>query len=760
MRRSRLAADKQYFENLPDLRGSLPLRLQDLSLLFVVNDLDSYPVDLLGSLPRHLRHRLLHNLPALDLCHLDGTLVTKGIDMDEIWKTRWTPYQALKKRILCQRFEVNSGYSLHSTDMNYYIERASDVQDLEPELIAAFKTFQNGFSSSADGIVNGREEYLMMVALIVLYNSLTFFSEYEYLNEYRNQQDATSIWQTAAKLLVSVKGDLLLQDVTEATHERYKELLQRTRSYQPKVRYDYHWVWKIQGIPLAKSAMNSADLTPHRYLQLRATTDCSKIISLLINDCKLQPSSIDIDVCKLRRSHIAQIDDLLQHLMRKVVILGLTGTARLHSESLVSVLSIIAEALPLDCSDCQLRAIYCDPPSDYKVTFYEGLSPYFFTLPGTPGPPRYQDLSVLELHHIESHPYLTALLKQQRLLKYVTIQLDAQCTPNADFFVDLSLLFTRPQFQVLHLDAVKIESYMLYQLLQGFMTAPCSCTHQLTISVESQISSSSSQLIAPNSGMANASVSSCALQHKRLAFCSRFARKPTRGCTGFMDILFQLPTVRLRNIQFDCWTGKEHPYLHLAALHPDFQVAKLVLKFVPDSCLDTAFDLFMISENEYEVHTPTKSVQDDIKTYHQTFLRTVESDVRTLFKMSTLEEVVVTGRWIVNAEVKQAVLCGLQEQSQVGSLRKITLIMSKFDETYTEDEFKQLWNVIFSFPQLSQLEMVVQYGHYKQVETFKLIINNSWRQFASGQQPKSLQFIMLNKREQVSIDMLPLACHI
>ena len=128
--------------------------------------------------------------------------------------------------------------------------------------------------------------------------------------------------------------------------------------------------------------------------------------------------------------------------------------------------------------------------------------------------------------------------------------------------------------------------------------------------------------------------------------------------------------------------------------------------------------------------------------------------------MSTLEEVVVTGRWIVNAEVKQAVLCGLQEQSQVGSLRKITLIMSKFDETYTEDEFKQLWNVIFSFPQLSQLEMVVQYGHYKQVETFKLIINNSWRQFASGQQPKSLQFIMLNKREQVSIDMLPLACHI
>ena len=42
----------------------LPLSLQDLCLLEAINDLDSYPVELLSSLPHWLRHRLFNNLPA------------------------------------------------------------------------------------------------------------------------------------------------------------------------------------------------------------------------------------------------------------------------------------------------------------------------------------------------------------------------------------------------------------------------------------------------------------------------------------------------------------------------------------------------------------------------------------------------------------------------------------------------------------------------------------------------------------------------
>ena len=90
------------------------------------------------------------------------------------------------------------------------------------------------------------------------------------------------------------------------------------------------------------------------------------------------------------------------------------------------------------------------------------------------------------------------------------------------------------------------------------------------------------------------------------------------------------------------------------------QTFKLLTEWYSNLSLDTAFK---VSENEYEVHTSTEAVQDSIMAHHQTFLRTVVRDLRTLFKMSTLEEVVVTGRWVVSAEVKRAVLCSLQEQS-------------------------------------------------------------------------------------------------
>ena len=65
-----------------------PLPLQDLCLLETINDLDSYPVELLSSLPHWLRYRLLNNLPVLDLCRLDHTPIARGVDIDEVWTAR------------------------------------------------------------------------------------------------------------------------------------------------------------------------------------------------------------------------------------------------------------------------------------------------------------------------------------------------------------------------------------------------------------------------------------------------------------------------------------------------------------------------------------------------------------------------------------------------------------------------------------------------------------------------------------------------
>ena len=65
-----------------------PLSLQDLCLFRLINDMDSYPVELLSSLPHWLRYLLLSNLPVLDLCQLDHTPVARGVDIDKIWTAR------------------------------------------------------------------------------------------------------------------------------------------------------------------------------------------------------------------------------------------------------------------------------------------------------------------------------------------------------------------------------------------------------------------------------------------------------------------------------------------------------------------------------------------------------------------------------------------------------------------------------------------------------------------------------------------------
>ena len=71
----------------------LPLPLQDLCLLEVINDVDSFPVELLSSLPQWLRYRLLDNLPVLDLCRLEHSPVARGIDLDKLWDARWKRFR-------------------------------------------------------------------------------------------------------------------------------------------------------------------------------------------------------------------------------------------------------------------------------------------------------------------------------------------------------------------------------------------------------------------------------------------------------------------------------------------------------------------------------------------------------------------------------------------------------------------------------------------------------------------------------------------
>ncbi len=64
------------------------MRLEDQCLLHLICHLEDYLPEMLALLPRHLRHRLLLNLPAADVCRLENTMtaVSAGIDMDgAVW---------------------------------------------------------------------------------------------------------------------------------------------------------------------------------------------------------------------------------------------------------------------------------------------------------------------------------------------------------------------------------------------------------------------------------------------------------------------------------------------------------------------------------------------------------------------------------------------------------------------------------------------------------------------------------------------------
>ena len=105
------------------------------------------PESLPVGLPHWLRHRLLHNLPAIDLCRLARTPVAVGIDVAEIWKprtinpkfycdtTRWD-------RNLCNPFQV--GYCFDEDKNSGFILKPEDIPNLDPELFALFKAIPKG----------------------------------------------------------------------------------------------------------------------------------------------------------------------------------------------------------------------------------------------------------------------------------------------------------------------------------------------------------------------------------------------------------------------------------------------------------------------------------------------------------------------------------------------------------------------------------------------------------------------------------------
>ena len=60
--------------------------LQDLSFTHILMTLEEYAVDDLALFPKSIRNQMLHNLPIVDVCQLEGTRFMAGISEDSMWE--------------------------------------------------------------------------------------------------------------------------------------------------------------------------------------------------------------------------------------------------------------------------------------------------------------------------------------------------------------------------------------------------------------------------------------------------------------------------------------------------------------------------------------------------------------------------------------------------------------------------------------------------------------------------------------------------
>ena len=62
-------------------------RLEELCYQHILGTLEEYPVETLALLPAGIRTHMLSNIPVMDVCRLEETSFTFGLEMNLIWKT-------------------------------------------------------------------------------------------------------------------------------------------------------------------------------------------------------------------------------------------------------------------------------------------------------------------------------------------------------------------------------------------------------------------------------------------------------------------------------------------------------------------------------------------------------------------------------------------------------------------------------------------------------------------------------------------------
>ena len=442
----------------PELPCPLPIPLQDLCLLVVINYLDSYPVELLASLPHWLRYHLLNNLPVIDLCRLEQTPIARGVDNDKVW-TKWEvksmvtiPSQRLLHlRRLQRRLHYNRqpAFIENFFQLNVYRSdtvsvRIQRLSGLKTEMESAFKELEGEPKTKA---VETKETYLLKLASNVLSQSSRFSLRVDHI-------------KSVAHNLVSIQGDHLLQHLGTTNKSTDKQTT----------------IWTIQRTCLALSHQSTQVslrkyvlLTPHRLLPIHKRADPVELFSLLTNACNVRPTSVNLDLDMVSQSILDNLQtemivadnglslpsdsvscmSIMKYFLENVVILRLQSLKYINTGILIGIL----EAATVKGSESRLKGLFC---------------------------------SILDVYVDTIQPF--------------------------------SDLFSLPNFHLLHLELEEINPRTLIKLVQKFMTAQCTHNQRLVISTAGSIRPPSflheGQLASLDLG--GSTVPHCAIQHKTI----------------------------------------------------------------------------------------------------------------------------------------------------------------------------------------------------------------------------------------------------
>ena len=390
-----------------------PLSLKDQCLLHMICHLEDYSPDALALLPTRHRRTLLQNLPVVDICRLEGTAVTGGIDMSDVWQSVWH-----------DRYGVNHSCSLFTAEGDNSDE---EYRELYFQHITSTLFNKAGRVDNARLAFNFREVYDMLFGVPSCLG----------IDRWMKQEHPLSTYSSS---------------VTTPRHKAFKDLLD-------------------DGYSTTEAALMKAVIQLCYYYPSRVSINCKWYTQTDLwqtNQPKLQ---------RLLKTFLSKVEhiefycyDFQGHEVPRFFLKSIFSSRQRWLKSIS-----MSGNVPFVMKVVQDVAGFCSPLEtrhrDGTHPCYTGLESLEIKIR------KHGCSTLWELNRNEPHLHLGAILQHQIALTEVTLGGWSPAASALPEYVSListaSSLFQQPQFCKLMLFDAELSPSVLLALLPTFLNAPC-----------------------------------------------------------------------------------------------------------------------------------------------------------------------------------------------------------------------------------------------------------------------------------------------